>query len=41
MYDVDDRPTMAEVVDELKQAANLVDNCKQRAIVSQHTVAHV
>jgi serine/threonine protein kinase len=39
-YDVDERPTMADVVDELTQAANLVDNCKL-ANVSQHTVAQV
>ncbi|XP_066338601.1 wall-associated receptor kinase 2-like [Miscanthus floridulus] len=29
--DVDERPTMAEVVDELKEAAKFVDKCKQQS----------
>jgi hypothetical protein len=29
--DVDERPTMAELVNELKQAAEIVGTCKQKA----------
>jgi serine/threonine protein kinase len=33
-FDVDERPTMAEVVNELKKAAKLIDKCKLEATVT-------